>query len=133
MTFTLELQMLAYSALLGLAHLALLTALGVSQRGFAWGIGPRDAEAPPLPVHVARLERAYHNFRETFPLFAAGIMIANAIGQHAPMVMLGAQLYFWARLAYVPAYVLAVPFTRTLCWAVAMTGIGLVLAGLVIR
>lgn len=133
MTFTLELQMLAYSALLGLAHLTVLTALGVSQRGLAWGVSARDTDAPPLPVHVARLERAYHNFRETFPLFAAGIMIANAIGQHAPMVMLGAQIYFWARLAYVPAYVLAVPFTRTLCWAAAMTGITLVLLGVIIR
>jgi uncharacterized MAPEG superfamily protein len=36
-------------------------------------------------------------------------------------------LYFWARVAYVPAYAIGVPFVRTLVWAVALAGIVMVL------
>jgi uncharacterized MAPEG superfamily protein len=43
---------------------------------------------------------------------------------------LGAQLYFWARVAYVPAYASAVPLLRTLVWAVSIVGLVMVLLAL---
>jgi uncharacterized MAPEG superfamily protein len=41
--------------------------------------------------------------------------------------MLGAQLYFWARIAFVPVYALGIPVVRTLVWTVSLVGIVLVL------
>ncbi len=43
------------------------------------------------------------------------------------MTVLGAQLYFWSRLIYVPIYALGIPYLRTLVWTVSMVGIVLLL------
>ena len=36
---------------------------------------------------------------------------------------LGAQCYFWARLAYVPLYAAGVPYLRTVVWGVSLWGL----------
>ena len=41
---------------------------------------------------------------------------------------LGAQLYFWGRVAFLPVYAFGIPVVRTLVWTVALAGIVLVLA-----
>ncbi|MEO7935944.1 MAG: MAPEG family protein, partial [Dokdonella sp.] len=43
---------------------------------------------------------------------------------------LGAQLYFWARLAYLPTYAAGIPYLRTVIWGVAIVGLAMVLGGL---
>ena len=78
-----------------------------------------------------RLERALANFLETFPLFAAAILIAHVAGRHNWMTLWGAQLYFWARVLYVPLYAFGVPLVRSLAWNVATFGIILILLSLV--
>jgi uncharacterized MAPEG superfamily protein len=66
------------------------------------------------------------NFLETFVLFAAAVLLAQAMGKHTAMSALGAQLFFWTRLAYVPAYAAGIPVMRTLIWTVGFIGIVLV-------
>jgi uncharacterized MAPEG superfamily protein len=44
----------------------------------------------------------------------------------------GAQLYFWARVAYVPLYVAGVPLIRSLVWNVGTIGIMLLIVALVL-
>jgi len=124
---TAELQLLAASAFLGLVHIILAAQASNVQRGFRWGGGPRDEPAPPLTGIGGRLERAQRNFLETFPLFAAAVLIANAAGVHNWATSWGAHLYFWARLAYIPAYASGVFLVRSLIWNVATIGILLVL------
>ncbi|MEO9078298.1 MAG: MAPEG family protein, partial [Rhodanobacter sp.] len=70
------------------------------------------------------------NFLETFPLFAVAVLLALALQRHDNMTVLGAQLYFWARLAYVPLYAAGIPYLRTLVWAASIAGIVLVLIAL---
>ncbi|MEO8779981.1 MAG: MAPEG family protein, partial [Rhodanobacter sp.] len=67
---------------------------------------------------------------ETFPLFAAAVLVACALQRHDGMTVLGAQLYFWARLVYLPVYAAGIPYLRTLAWMVSVVGIVLVLAAL---
>jgi uncharacterized MAPEG superfamily protein len=119
-----ELQMLWWSIALGLVQIVLpvLFALGRT----SWAIGPRDEAGPPSTKIGARLERALKNFLETFVLFAAAVLLAQALGKHTATSALGAQLYFWARLVYVPVYASGIPFVRTLVWAVSLVGIVLV-------
>ena len=38
------------------------------------------------------------------------------------LTALGAQLYFWGRVFYVPAYVAGIPFVRTIIWLAATIG-----------
>jgi len=124
---TVEMQMLFCAIVLGIVQLLLATLASVSGRGMPWGIGPRDEGWPPLGKYGARLERAWKNFIETFPLFAAAVLLAHALDKHNSSSALGAQIYFWARVLYVPAYVIAIPFTRTLIWTASLVGIAMVL------
>ena len=44
--------------------------------------------------------------------------------------MVGAQLFFWARLVYVPLYAAGIPVARTVAFVVATLGIVLILIAL---
>ena len=125
-----ELSMLVWSVVLGLLQIALSATGSVMQRGLPWAAGPRDGEPKPLGRIAARLDRARHNFLETFPLFAAAVLVAFALQRHDASTALGTQLYFWARLAYVPVYAAGIPYLRTLIWAASIVGIVLLLTAL---
>jgi len=127
---TTELRILAWSVLLGLVHIVLATIGASIQRDSKWNLGPRDIPQPPLTGLAGRLQRTAHNFMETFPLFAAAILIGDAINQHGRLVILGAQLYFWGRVAYLPLYAAGVPVAGSVVWTVATLGILLVIVGL---
>jgi uncharacterized MAPEG superfamily protein len=43
------------------------------------------------------------------------------------MTALGAQLFFWGRLAYAVVYLIGLPWVRTATWAVSMAGLVLIL------
>ena len=120
---TIELQMLAWAVVLGLVHLLLDGALKTRQRGLKWNVGARDADVPPLTGVAARVNRAWGNFLETFPFFAASVLAVEAAGRGSADTALGAQLYFWARVAYIPLYAAGVPYVRSLVWAVSLWGI----------
>jgi len=60
------------------------------------------------------------------------VLVAHAAGRHDWMTVWGTQLYFWARVVYVPLYVLGVPLLRSLVWNVATFGIILILLSLVL-
>ena len=127
---TVELTMLALSIVLGLVQIVLNAQSKNMQHGYWWAAGSRDEPRPPLVGTAGRLERALSNFLETFPLFAAAVLIAQAAGKHDWMTVWGAQLYFWARVAFVPLYVLGVSLLRSLVWNVATLGIILILLSL---
>lgn len=127
---TLELRILALAVVLGLVQVVLTAHAKTLQYGLSWNLGPRDEAAAPLAPVAGRLERALGNFLETFPLFAAAVLIAHAAGREGVLTLWGTQLYFWARVAYVPLYGFGVPVVRTLAWGVAALGIVLVLVAL---
>jgi uncharacterized MAPEG superfamily protein len=39
----------------------------------------------------------------------------------------GAQLYFWARVVYVPVYAAGIPVARTIVWTASIVGLVMVL------
>lgn len=122
-----ELQMLLWATLLGLAQLAIYATANTLQRGFSWGVGARDGEPPPVSPMAQRLERAFRNFIETYGFFAVAVLLLHATGKANAQSAMGAQLYFWARVAYVPAYAIGAPYLRTLVWAAALAGIVMVI------
>ncbi|HEY7670393.1 MAG TPA: MAPEG family protein [Hyphomicrobium sp.] len=128
---TIELQMLALSIVLGLVQIVLASHAASLQRGYMWTASSRDASTQPLTGIAGRLERALRNFVETFPLFAAGVLVAHAAGRFGWMTEWGVQLYFWGRVAYLALYVGGVFLVRSLVWNVATAGILLVLLALV--
>lgn len=125
-----EIQVLAWAIAFGLAQLLLAATLMTVQRGLKWNTGARDGEPAPLRGVAARVERAFKNFLETFPFFAAAVLAVVATGQASDETALGAQLYFWARVAYLPLYAAGIPYLRTIVWAVSLVGVIRVLSGL---
>lgn len=125
-----ELSLLAWATILGLLQIALVATCSVVQRGLPWAVSPRDGAMPALTTIASRLDRARGNFLETFPFFVALVLANHVLQQHDSMTILGAQLYFWARVAYVPAYAAGIPYLRTLIWAVSIVGLVLLLVAL---
>jgi uncharacterized MAPEG superfamily protein len=122
-----ELQTVFCAVLLGFVQLVLAILFSLAGRGLPWGAGPRDEATPALGKFGGRIERAYKNFLETFPFFLAAALLVHALGKSTHTSALGAEIYLWARVLYVPAYVLAIPFTRTLIWGASLAGIIMVL------
>ena len=130
---TVELKMLILSVVLGIVQIVAASHTASLQRGYRWTASPRDEKVPPLRGVAGRLDRALRNFLETFPLFAAVVLAAHVSGTHSALTGLGAQLYFWARLAYVLLYAAGVPVIRSLVWNVATVGILLLVAALFLK
>jgi uncharacterized MAPEG superfamily protein len=122
-----ELQMLVWAVVLGLAQLVIAATLGTQQRGLAWNAGARDDVPKPLTGVAARVDRALHNFLETFVFFAVAVLAVVATQRSNAQTAFGAQVYLWARVAYVPVYAAGIPYLRTLIWAASMIGLILVL------
>ncbi|HLH94311.1 MAG TPA: MAPEG family protein [Xanthobacteraceae bacterium] len=126
-TMTPELLMLALSVVLGFVHIIVSACATTRQYGSRWNLSARDAPMPPLDVVAGRLQRALHNFLETFPLFAVAVLIADAINRHGWLSLWGSQIYFYARVIYLPVYAAGLPVVRTIVWSVATLGIVMVL------
>ncbi len=125
-----ELQMLSWAVVLGLVQLVIAATLSTQQRGLGWNASARDGEPKPLTGIAARMDRALKNFLETFPFFATAVLVVAATQHTSAHTALGAQLYFWARVAYVPVYAAGIPYLRTLIWAVSLAGLLMVLLAL---
>ena len=129
-TYSTELQMLFCAIALGIVQLLIAVLASVGARGMPWAAGPRDEPGAPIGKIGGRLERAYRNFLETFALFAAAVLLAHALDKTTANSALGAQIYLWARVLYIPAYVFAIPFVRTLIWMASLVGIVMVMSAI---
>lgn len=118
-----ELQMLAWAGVLGLAQVMLAAAAITRERGTQWNASARDGQAPSPGLLAGRLQRAQANFLETFAVFAAAAIAVVVAGRQDSSTALAVQLYFWARLAYVPLYAAGIPYVRSLAWLVSLAGI----------
>jgi len=124
---SIEIRMLAWSIVLGFVQLLLAATTMTMQRGSKWNASARDGTPPPLVGVAGRLDRAFRNFLETFPFFAAAVLAVVWAQRLDGHTALGAQLYFWARVVYIPLYAAGIPYVRSLVWAIAMIGVVLVL------
>lgn len=122
MYISIELKVLTWSIILGLVHVLIAAALSTRQRGLTWNVGARNGAPRPLTGVAARVDRASRNFLETFAFFAAAVLAVVIAQKTSPATALGAQIYFWARLAYLPVYAAGIPYLRTLIWAVSLWG-----------
>lgn len=117
-----ELKLLGLAVLIGLVHLIWGAMAAQPQRGLNWNAGPRD-EPRPLTGMAGRLERAFANYRETFPLFAALVLATYLSGRQGDLTLWGSVAYVAARAIYIPLYAFGVPYVRSLVWLVAFGGI----------
>ena len=91
-------------------------------------LGNRDNLNDATPMG-GRAERAAKNSVEAAVFFVPLALIANAAGLDAE-VLLGAQIAFWARIAYVPIYIAGIKYQRSLVWIVGVVGYGMMVAAM---
>ena len=125
--------LLGVAVLLGVVQLAWAAVAARQQQGLQWARGPRDEDRPVTGV-AARLERAFRNYMETFPLFAAALILGATIDQGDQLkhflTLWGSVVYVGARIVYVPLYAGGVPGWRTLVWFISALGLLMVTAAL---
>lgn len=84
--------------------------------------GLTDAVGYPETVRQSpwgrRLMKAHLNAVENLVVFAALVLAAHALGVSNNAIATAATVYFWARVLHVFAYTFAVPWVRTLAFAV---------------
>ena len=127
---SLELQLLAWSVMLLIAYIAVQAVLVTSQRGAAWNAGPRDEAQPPLGKYPGRAQRALDNFKETYPAFIALALALSVTSKSGGMGALGAEIWFAARIVYLPLYLLGVPWLRSVTYGVSLAGLVMMLVRL---
>ena len=81
---------------------------------------------PSIPLDrsawAERLKKAHYNAIENLVPFAAIVLVAHAAGVSNAATAAAAAAFFWARIAYAVCYTLAIPWLRTLTFAVAWGG-----------
>ena len=117
-----EIAYLLLAGLLLLVHLCVHAVSLTLQFGSAYNAGPRDEQRKPTGV-AGRAERAFRNYLETFPLFAAMVLAITVAGKADWWSGFGAALYFWARIVYFPLYLAGIPYLRSAIWSLATLGI----------
>ena len=122
-----EFQLLMAAVIIGLVQLIWAATAGATGvRDPAWLLGPRD-DPRPMSGAAARLDRAFKNFLETFPLFAVALISTYIAGKLGPLTMYGSALYVICRAIYAPLYVSGIAVVRTVVWTASMVGIAMII------
>ncbi len=116
-----ELMMLAYAVVWLFVIILVTTLFSLKQRSLPQLAGPRDDLSAPTGMYARGL-RNVENHKEGLILFAPFALIVGLGGLSDQWTVLGAQLFFWSRLAHGVLYFLGVPWLRTLAWLVGIVG-----------
>lgn len=120
-----ELKMLLFTVALFFVQLVAQVVAEIIQHGIGYAVSARDDWKNPTGI-AGRIERSYFNLLETMPAFAALVLIVLYTGNANENTALGAQVYFWGRVLYFPAYISGIPFARTIIWSVSLVGLLLI-------
>ena len=107
---------------------SLIRAQAWTPQGLMVALGNRE-NLPPATGLAGRAERTARNTAESFMLFAALALVAHAAGA-ADKVAMGAQIFFWARLVYIPVYYAGIVFLRTAVWTAGVVGMGMMVVAI---
>ncbi|HEY8249697.1 MAG TPA: MAPEG family protein [Burkholderiales bacterium] len=120
-----ELMWLLWAVALTFAQMLVAVGGATLQVGLPMLAGNREGLAP-CTGWAGRAQRAHHNMLENLVLLAALVLMAVVSGKTNAMTLLGAQLFFWARLAYAFVYLAGIPWLRTAVWLVSVIGLLLI-------
>jgi len=118
-----DVRLLAYAAVL--CWVMIMTAAMLKTRGIVNAGGNRD-DLPDPSALAARADRAAKNMLENLVLFTALLVAARMGNGDQDRIVLGARIFFWARVAYFPIYLAGIKHIRTVVWAVGIAGLALI-------
>jgi len=118
---SIEISMLVYSVGLLVIVIAIQATAGVLAQGLPAMAGARDNLGEPTPFQ-ARSKRVAENHKEGLLIFAPLVLAAAATGVSTEMTVLGAQLFFYSRVAHAIVYLAGWPWIRPLIWTIGLIG-----------
>jgi uncharacterized MAPEG superfamily protein len=124
-----ELTMLAYSAALLLVLVLIQATAGIRSVGLVPLANSRDGLPSAQGFH-ARALRCVDNHREGLAIFAPLVLVAALTHVSNGTTVLGAQLFFYSRVAHAVLYLAGAPMIRPLAWAVGLVGTIMIFAAL---
>jgi len=130
MRMTPELGYLLWSVALTVVLVLIATLGAMQQVGLPKLAGNRE-HMPEITGWAGRAERAHGNMLESLVLFAILVLTARALNVSNSLTVLGAQLFFWGRVAHAALYIAGIPWARTAAWVVSVLGLLLIFLQLV--
>ncbi len=125
-----ELNLLVWSVVLTVVQMLVAAQAAFNKVGLMTLVGNREG-MPEITGWGGRASRAHWNMLENLVLFASLVLVAVVAGKTNDMTLLGAQIFFWARLAYAVIYIAGIIWVRTLAWLVSMAGLIVIFAQIV--
>lgn len=125
-----ELTMLLYSTLLFFVLILIPATEAILSNGLAAQASARD-HLPEPSVFNRRATRLRNNMLENLILFLALVVLVQLSGANSATTALGAQVFFWARVAHAVCYLAGWPWVRPLCWAVSLVGLAMMALALI--
>lgn len=120
-----ELVWLAWAVALTFVQMLVAVLGATAQVGLPALAGNREG-LPPITGWADRAARAHRNMLESLVLFTALVLAAVVANKTNSTTLLGAQLFFWARLVYALVFIAGIPWLRTLVWFVSVVGLILI-------
>jgi len=120
-----EMTLLVWSVALAFVQVLIAVQGAMMQVGLPALAGNREPQ-PEITGWAGRAQRAQRNMVENLLPFAALVLVAVVAGKTNANTLLGAQLFFWGRVAYAAVYVAGIPWLRTGVWFVSVVGMILI-------
>ena len=120
-----EIKLLVWSAALAFVQVIIAVLGALLQVGLPTLAGNRE-NMPAITGWAGRADRAHRNMVYNLLLFAILVLAAQVTNKLDATTALGAELFFWARLAYAVIYLVGIPWLRTAAWAVSVVGLAMI-------
>ena len=127
---SIELTLLIWSVALTFIQMMVAVSGSTLQFGLPKLAGNREG-LPEAGGWAGRAQRAHFNMLESMVLFTALVLTAELVNKDDSMIRLGAQLFFWGRLAYAIIFVGGIPWARTAVWGISVVGMILIFIQLI--
>ena len=122
-----ELSLLVWAVVLTFVQMLVAVTGAFLQVGLPALAGNREGLAP-FTGWAGRAQRAHRNMLESLVLFAALVLVAVVAQKTNSTTLAGAQVFFWARVAYAVIYLVGIPWLRTAVWTVSVIGLIMIFA-----
>jgi uncharacterized MAPEG superfamily protein len=117
-----EMSLLVWSVALTFAQMLIAVSAATLEVGLPKLAGNRE-DMPDLKGFAGRAQRAHRNMLESLVLFAVLELVVQFGGRSNALTQVGANLFFWGRLAYAIIYLAGIPWLRTAAWGVSVVGL----------
>lgn len=126
---SMEMKLLIWSAALAFIQMLIAVTGAFLQVGLPKLAGNRE-DLPPITGWAGRADRAFRNMMHGLLWFAVLVLAAQITNKLDATTALGAQLFFWGRVAYAVVYLAGLAWVRTAVWAVSVVGLVMIFSRL---